>query len=216
MEYKGNKIYWDEFYKKEELNSPSSFCNLVKCTFGLEYLIIDIGCGTGRDSKAFLANNYEVRGIDSSEVVIAKNNEYTLKQYGKELYFSIDVSSVKDFSSLINNIKSIAETQNKKILIYSRFFLHAINDDTEKIFFDTLERYLKKGDSIALEFRTIEDKETTKIYDNHYRRYIDTDKFNLNLKKYNCFKVSFCQKGTGLSVYKNEDPYLARYFIIVK
>ncbi|MGE7090253.1 class I SAM-dependent methyltransferase [Lysinibacillus sp. NPDC048646] len=216
MEYNENKIYWDEFYRKEELYGPSSFCNLVKCSFGLEYLIIDIGCGTGRDSRAFLENKYEVRGIDSSEVVITKNNEYSLKQYSKEVYFSIDVSCVKDFSSLINSIKKIAEMQNKKILIYSRFFLHAINDDTERVFLDTLEVYLEKGDCIALEFRTIEDKQTTKIYDNHYRRYIDTNKFEQNLKKYNCFEVSFFQKGTGMSLYKTEDPYLARYFIDVR
>ena len=40
-------------------------------------LILDFGCGSGRDTKAFLEAGYRVEAVDGSEKICAAASEYT-------------------------------------------------------------------------------------------------------------------------------------------
>lgn len=204
-----NKNYWDEFYVKNVINEESTFCTFIKETIPNNFNVVDVGCGTGRDSRAFAMNNYNVIGIDQSSEVIKINKESV---YNQEIlqYKNIDISDYELYYAFLQEAKLKASNENNKLLIYSRFFLHSINELTEEIFFNAASRVLEAGDKIALEFRTIEDKDIPKIYDNHYRRYVNSDDLILNLENIFGFNIDFYKKGQGLSIYKNEDPYLAR------
>ena len=62
------------------------------------------------------------------------------------------------------------------------------------------------------EFRTIEDKEIEKTYDDHYRRFIETNAF-LERTRYYDFELKEFYKGRGLSIYQEEDLYLGRVWL---
>lgn len=53
--------------------------------------ILDFGCGSGRDTKAFLETGYQVDAIDGSEELCARASEYTGISVKKMLFNELDV-----------------------------------------------------------------------------------------------------------------------------
>jgi len=53
-------------------------------------LILDFGCGSGRDTRAFLEAGYQVDAIDGSEALCARASEYTGIPVKKMLFSELD------------------------------------------------------------------------------------------------------------------------------
>lgn len=207
---KNNVDYWNEFYRKVSLDEESTFCSFIKQKLKEDVLIIDIGCGSGRDTRSFAKEGYQVYGVDRSTSAILMNNE-NVKHINNINFLNIDIADESNLQKLMDEV--LNNNKDKKILVYSRFLLHSINKETETILLQILSKKLKSEDLIALEFRTIEDEEIEKVYSNHYRRYIDSEELIGNLENIYGFSTEYYYKGRGLSFYKNEDPYLARMII---
>lgn len=204
---KDNKEYWDKFYSKQRLSKPSTFFEFIKeCNFSVDK-VIDVGCGNGRDTQAFRLANYSVLGIDRSESAIANNTTNAIDH--NEKYMQVDISKIEELTSAF-------EDATGNTLAYSRFFLHSIDDSTQQTLLSFLSQTLKKEDILALEFRTKEDESIDKIFGNHYRRYIDSDVLVKELEENYNFEINYYFKGQGLSVFKEEDPYLARIIAVKK
>jgi len=204
--------YWNTFYNKNDLiNYPSNFAKYVynKYLINKKINLLDIGCGNGRDSFFFAKKKISVTAIDSSSNIIKKNT--FLSKRNNNLNFK-----------LLN-------IQNKKInklgkfdTIYSRFFLHTINNKIEKNFFDLIILLSKKNKTLVmLEFRTIKDEMLTygrKISQNenftdHYRRFIETDKLINKIKLLDKFKILYNLERRGLSKFKKDNPTVARIIL---
>lgn len=210
-----NQKYWDNFYKDFQIENNSTFCDYIKTKVKNDMFIIDLGCGMGQDTWSFYRDNYTVIGIDRSKIAIDRNNEkkILLGASSRIKFENIDISSKKSFSSYFEKIKETENKLQKKILVYARFLLHSVEENVENLLLEIISDNFKKGDLFAVEFRTIEDKGKGKIYNNHFRRYIDADKFiNKCILKYQLEVVDYI-KGTGLSVFKSEDPFLARILL---
>lgn len=209
---KNNVSYWNEFYKKVTLDEESTFCTFIKEEIKEDVVIIDIGCGSGRDTRSFAKEGYQVYGIDRSTEAIMMNNE-NVKHISNIEFFNIDISDESKLQNCIYEIIATEKNCTKKLMIYSRFFLHSINKETEIILLHILSKILKSEDLLVLEFRTIEDEKIEKVYSDHYRRYIDSDGLKKDLEVKYGFSTEFYYKGQGLSIYENEDPYLARMIL---
>lgn len=212
-----NLAYWNAFYRKAKVQKESSFCQLVKNMISKNSIIFDIGCGNGRDSFSFARSGYEVFGIDRSVEAIRFNNtlmeNFDYQQLNVK-FQTVDVGQQKELSEAIDYVSNKARSKGKILVIYLRFFLHSIDQETEETLLTTVSKYLQSGDIFAAEFRTIEDEEREKVYADHFRRYIVAEELLRDLEeKYQLTKILF-EKGTGLAKYKNEDPYVAR--IIMK
>lgn len=207
-----NTTYWNEFYKKFHIKNESSFCNYIKSKVNKETIVVDLGCGMGQDTWSFYKDGYIVTGVDQSIVAISHNNKIKagIDACNSIEFLNIDISSEKIFPCFIMNIIEKARTSNRRILVYARFLLHSITEKAEKNILENLSKYLNEGDLFAAEFRTIEDKDRAKIYKNHYRRYINSDKLITNLECKYSFNIIEYSKGTGFSVLNSEDPFLAR------
>lgn len=59
-------------------------------------LILDFGCGSGRDTKAFLDAGYRVDATDGSEEMCAKASEYTGIQVRRMLFQELDACDKYD------------------------------------------------------------------------------------------------------------------------
>lgn len=58
--------------------------------------ILDFGCGSGRDTKAFLESGYHVDAVDGSEALCAKASEYTGIQVRKMLFTELNAIDTYD------------------------------------------------------------------------------------------------------------------------
>lgn len=206
-----NCAYWDNFYKSNRNYSESTFCTEIRQKFQEDTIIVDIGCGSGRDSFSFAANGFEVFGIDGSHEAIAANTERAKElNYNGEVTFSkADLSDGIALREIFYTVHERSEVSKKKIVLYLRFLLHAIDDETQQVLLDAIVECLPVGTSFVAEFRSEEDAKRSKVYDDHYRRFVETDKLLVELIDKG-FSIKEFYKGTGLSIYKGEDPFLAR------
>lgn len=203
-------LYWDDFYRENDLRDTSSFFEFVSDRVTSDCIVLDIGCGTARDTISFTSKAAKVVGVDASKIVIERNQANYNQLYLNVSFVHLDISDADQLDRLFLSIQE--SHPDKKLFVYCRFFLHAITEDVEDILLSILDKHLKSGDTIALEFRTAEDEMLYKNFEDHFRRYIDTDIFDAKTKKHH-FNIDFFVKSKGLSVYKDEDPYLARYVL---
>lgn len=208
-----NSEHWEKFYANNRNLQESTFCKEVREMMQEDYIIVDIGCGSGRDSFFFAAAGLDVFAIDRSYEAIKANKQLAVENrtVGSLEFKRIDLSDAFELNEYFVHIVNYAEASQKKIAFYLRFLLHAIDDETEKVLLDTIVQNAASGTCFVAEFRTTEDEEKSKVYDDHYRRFICTDEFLINMRNRG-FEIKEFYKGTGLSIYKEEDPFLARVF----
>lgn len=207
-----NDIYWEQYYFNAEQESSSTFLEFCSNYINKEYIVVDIGCGSARDSFGFCRKGHMVVGLDKSEEAIEFAKAFSNNnKCGNIKFFVADVSNTENLSKICEDIRKQADFLDKKIIFYSRFFLHSICDESQHKLITTVSNYMKEKDLFAAEFRAIEDKSRKKIYDNHYRRFIDDLSLVEKLKnQYGLGNIITHVRGTGLSVFKDEDPFLAR------
>lgn len=176
-----DESYWDEYYKTQfggGITSPSLFAKAMLENYMVKgNSLIELGCGNGRDSLYFAENGMNVTGIDASEVAIQKLQ----KKNANHCIFVCD-----DF------VNAGAIYQIQYDYCYSRFTLHAINEEQESQILDKAYKMLKSSGYLFIEARSIRDgkygkgKEVEKnayIYDGHYRRFIDPLELKNKLEK---------------------------------
>lgn len=101
--------------------------------------------------------------------------------------------------------------------MYSRFIFHSINEVKEDNALDWIGQTLKSGGLFFLEARSIHDPmfgegdnlSETENFTDHYRRYMEFDKFCDKLTKRN-FKIIYSVESNGLAVYGGDDPVVIR------
>ena len=204
--------FWENFYAAHSLrHTPSSFAQWCLENYLPENsFILELGCGNGRDSFAFLHHDLPVIALDACSVAIADNLEYqrslNLKQQG---YFSI--CNFADLDTL--NI-------GKMNTIYSRFVLHAIPESLEDKILDFATEKVPCSVRMLHEFRTIRDplmqqgevlSETERLT-THYRRFLNSDVFREKLAARG-WKELFFVESDELAVFGEENPVVARIVV---
>lgn len=178
----GNKKYWTNFYKSFNEKKPSEFAIFCDNNFNLKNtLIIDFGCGNGRDTIFFHNLGYKVWGVDE---IIPKSKGYTFLK--------------RDILEFLR----MTDTGRKSGIAYCRFFFHAIDEESEN---KILDNFKDNFEMVMAEFRS----DAEKCDETHYRRLINGNKF-LNKLMSRGFKILYFQESRGFSPYGKEDPLLIR------
>ena len=212
---KDQKDYWNTFYLKKKKDKPSTFAKFIKNRFfKKKKRLLDLACGDGRDTFFLYNSRMKTLGIDKSKVIINKNNN--LVKIGK--FNNLNFESVDVFSDKIKKI-------GKFDYIYSRFFLHTINEKQQKkLFTKIIPKISKKNSLCFFEFRTIKDslykfgfkKSKYERITDHYRRFINLKEF-VNLDYINKkFKIIYLIERKNLSIYKNDNPVVCRLVLKIK
>ena len=205
--------YWNKYYNNKKTPLlPSQFSVFVLGDKPKIDIIIDIGCGNGRDTFFFAERGIQCLGIDGSEAAI--NNCIELAHTKKIENANFLNANVSDLD-LIGKVSAYLSgfDDHKNILIYSRFFIHAISDYEEEVLISTMSNILKnKSGTVALEFRTQRDQFQVKITSEHFRRYIDPVGFFSRVEKKG-FVVEYFVEGFGMAKYKSDDAHVARFFL---
>lgn len=203
------KVYWANFYAQHVYASGSSFFEFVQSRDDTPERLVDIGCGDGRDTRAFASAGRRALGLDQSPVGI----EHAAGQaadagLGERAVF--EVCDVADADQLRKVVGGFIDEDERPVMFYLRFFLHAIHERVQQTLLDTLGKLARPGDMFAAEFRTDKDARNTKVYANHYRRFQDAEEFRNILEDTYQFSVLFDVESDGLSPYQDEDPVLYR------
>lgn len=200
--------YWDKYYKQKEWKTtiPSQFATFCIQDFGNpdETIIFDLGCGDGRDSSFFNSYGFHTIGIDGSIEAINNCKMKHNKDFLEFLCFGIEEEEL--YKEILKKIDFV----NKKVVFYSRFFLHAINEEQQNILLSNLKKIKPKNSICFFEFRTNRDEFQEKSTETHYRRYISPTKFTTDIIKIG-FDILYFTEGFGYAKYKNDDAHVARF-----
>jgi tellurite methyltransferase len=220
MKFKDKKAeqdYWNDFYSKSFIDVPSQFCVSITSDVHKKKTIVEFGSGAGRDSLYLASIGYVAVAMDLSVKAVEKCNNAMQKQGVEHAVFLCgDMSSSDDVKEVIDTARNYAHNDDSKLVVYSRFVMHALDDQQEYLFLTALTENMNQSEYLYLEFRSTEDMETEKYFgnDNHFRRYIDSDKFVSNLKTKYGFGVIYSITGQGMARYKNEDPFVSRIIAV--
>lgn len=209
-DYDRDREYWNSYYKniQGKENKPSNFAVEVENRLITNAHILELGCGNGRDSLYFISKGHNVIGIDGSNTAIEILNNITS-----------DVSGALFVCENFVKCKTLYQMQYD--CIYSRFTLHAITEEQEDELLSNVRGALNKGGFFCIEARTIHDDIYGKgrevahnafIYNNHFRRFIDVDKFKNKLNRMG-FHIISIEESKGFSRTEDSDPFLMRCIV---
>lgn len=202
--------YWNGYYKVkvQKKGIPSQFATFTIQEFSDkdEILVIDIGCGDGRDTSFFAYHGFQVIGIDGSIEAINKCKDFNTDE--KVDYMCYKIEDIELYSNLEKRIISL----NKKVVFYSRFFLHAITEKEQEFLINNLKKIMPKDSLFYLEFRTNRDEFQEKTTLAHFRRYISPINFATQITKAG-LDILYFVEGFGYAKYKQDDAHVARFVL---
>jgi len=199
--------YWDDYYASRSSVArplPSQFATFVAGEVTGPCRVVELGCGNGRDSIFFASYGHDVTGVDGSESAV-KGCQTLAEALGVEARF---LHSSIDDPELPGRLGRAGE-HDGQLVIYARFFVHAITDEEEKDFFALATQLTSPGDVLAVEYRTVRDQSGAKVTDAHYRRFVAPSSFQANALA-SGFEVTYAAEGFGFAKYKQDDAYCAR------
>jgi SAM-dependent methyltransferase len=199
-----NSEYWNKFYSGTfALDIPSQFCAMFCQEAKRRANVVEFGCGNGRDSRVMASHGFRVLGVDASESAI----QYCVQRAGDNLGKSLQYLN-SDVTRLDNDAVKVF-VGAAPFYLYSRFFQHSITDEEQERMFAILESIADASVTAYFEFRNDKDRDTRKMFGEHYRRYQSTDYFSEVLGRHG-FEVSYAVEGRGYAKYFDEDPLVSR------
>lgn len=199
-----DKSYWNAFYAENKgINAPSLFARWVMEQIGKGRKLVDMGCGNGRDSVFFMQNGMEVYGVDASDVA----TEHIAQEYSGKIHVENE-----DF------VTYLGEKKEEFDYLYSRFTIHAILEEEQKICIRNACRALKPGGKFFIEVRCTKDElfgkgtlvaKNTYFYNGHNRRFIEKEELLSDLRKEN-FVIEYAEEKTGFAPFGGTDPVVLR------
>ncbi|MDE6435788.1 MAG: adenylyl-sulfate kinase [Lachnospiraceae bacterium] len=197
--------YWNEYYNSNVCpEEPSLFAHFSASNMVKNKNLLELGCGNGRDSVFFAKNGLNVMAIDASDVVISELQ----KKYNMEnLCFICD-----DF------VCSSTLFVSQYDYCYSRFSLHAINEEQESEMIRNVYNSLKVGGMFFIEVRSIHDDLFEKgekvgrnafYYDGHYRRFLVKEELESKLSEAG-FLIDYSCEDRDFAPYGRSNPPIIR------
>lgn len=203
------RVFWKQFYKHNQITGGSPFAQHVVEQLDPKSLVIEFGCGTGRDSIFFSKAGLQVLGSDAVAEALERANESKAEAGLGCRFERVNVGSAEEIAAFLNSAEvQAAYAEGREIVIYMRFFLHAITDAVQTVLFDSLVSGLKAFTLFA-EFRTDKDKGLPKDNAEHFRRFVAGADMEAAMTASGLRVVSNVE-GFGFSPYKGEDPHLCR------
>lgn len=133
---------WNQIYQKDKFRWGENSSLLAKLSVPIikslknDSIILDIGCGYGRDSIFFIENEFRVISFDSSEVALALLLDLSKSQK----------LSKKNFHLIKGDILSNIDLKyfRKIDVFFSNYFLHLLNIEELKVFLSRINNLSKR------------------------------------------------------------------------
>lgn len=202
-----SRIAMDDFYSRPVEAAPSSFARwLVESELVPQAeLVLDIGCGNGRDLATLQNLAPVVVGVDRSRYAAQAARTHTHTVPG--------IYIVEDDVLEPGTIKNLANEHRNEVsgvvLYYHRFILNGLTSAEEEVLFSELAAATEPGDYVAFEHRTDQDEGRKKALFRSYRRFIAAAETVASLEAHG-MTILHCEAGEGLAPFGREDPHVVR------
>lgn len=166
-----------------------------------------MGCGNGRDSHYFYSLGLHVTAVDASDSVIKMLKE----QHGEE-----DICYICD-----DFVSSSIIYAREYDYCYSRFSIHAIDEEQEDELILNVYKTLKNRGKFFVEVRSIHDElygkgvkvgKDSYIFDNHFRRFIKKGELERKMIRAG-FKIEYSKEERGFAPFGDSDPLVIRMIL---
>lgn len=199
---------WDAFNAsqgKRLVKKPSPFARWVNTEYPSDAVLVDAGCGGGRDSRLFARTGRPVVGVDYSLGAVLRANRWAAKRAPQATFEPLNFYDTR--AALAMGAR-LSRTDGP-VDLYARFLLHALEDRGRVNFWRMASMALRGGGRLFLEFRTERDAANRHFYGNHFRRYLDPDLVVSEIEA-NGGHVVHREAGKGLARFRTEDPHVCR------
>ncbi len=198
-----DKAYWEQYYEDHpDPNQPSAFALAMVDYIVKPGTLIDLGCGNGRDAVFFYSQvELSVVALDQCEMEIDRLS----KKYANNgmKFIAIDFSEYRSKRKVEN--------------VYSRWTMHAIDESSEDRTLQWVAESLTDGGRFVAEARSVNDDlygvgepvGRHAFVTDHYRRFMDKEKFISKLEHLN-LTVVYSVEARGLAIRKDDDPVIVR------
>jgi SAM-dependent methyltransferase len=209
-----NVDYWKRYYSNQArvgLPCPSQFAAFVMGLPRRPTQMLDLGCGSGRDALFFASQGLQVIGLDYAEPAIseAKSRAVEMGLATRAAFLKCDVSNLHEMQEVLAYAGSKCAGGSR--CVYSRFFIHAIDENAEGAALLLVRELLVDAHDFAVfEFRTTHDRARQKIAPKHYRRYVDVDRFIARACDPYSLTCTYRTEGLGYAVLGADDAHVAR------
>lgn len=197
--------YWNQYYmSRPDIKEPSLFAKEVGKQLKKSGNLLELGCGNGRDSIYFYKLGLNVTGIDASDAVIS---ELSQKYKEENICFICD-----DF------VCSSTLFVGQFDYCYSRFSLHAINEEQESEVLSNVYKGLKDGGKLFVEVRSVNDElygcgelvgRNAFKYNGHYRRFIVRKELEEKLVNVG-YEVEYSEEARNFAPFGESNPKVIR------
>lgn len=203
-----HRKYWDAFYSQQRQrvpNGPSPFALWVADNYSSDRPLVDVGCGTARDSLWF-AHKHErhVTGLDYNLGVLRRA---TNRSRRRSLDTEFHLVNLYDTRAALSWGASLAHRE-QPCDVYARFVLHALNEPGQQNLIRLAAMALRRSGHLFLEFRTPEDAELSHVF-SHGRHYVSPERARAMVEAAGGRVVQEIT-GTGMAPYESEDPVVCR------
>jgi SAM-dependent methyltransferase len=214
--YARNRRHWDRLYRGlygvAVPAEPSSFGRWV---VGREQrhnprpLVVDVGCGNGRDTRLFADRGHDVLGLDYSPAALeCAQGLLGPPADGGELRV-VDLNDLR--ATLVLGAELAAA--DTPVVVYARYVANAVDDDGRDNLWRMAAMALRRGGHMYLEFCTTRDESLARgLEDQQYRRFLDPREVSGELERHGA-AVVHQEEGRGLSPYRFGDPYVCRLVV---
>jgi SAM-dependent methyltransferase len=203
-----NRGHWFPFYESSEAaNVPSTPSPFARWFAEQEHtgLVVDVGCGTGRDSLWLAGQGFAVRGLDYAPPAVALARQAAAE---RAVDARFDVLNLYDSRHVLAMGATLSHTEGP-VFLYGRFLLHALTDLGRKHLWLLARMSMRNGRRFYLEFRAAAPHLPEFEFGEHYRQHLNPDRIAEEIERMGG-QIEDRVDGYGLAVYKNEDPYVSR------
>lgn len=202
-----HRKYWDAFYSQQRQlvpKEPSPFATWVNEHHGSGRPLVDVGCGTGRDSLWFASQGRHVVGIDYNLGVLRRAARRSER---RELDTEFHLVNLYDSRAVLAWGARLAHRE-EPCDVYARFTLHALREEGQANLVRLASMALRREGKLFLEFRTPEDSDLPHVF-NHKRHFLSPDEARALVTTAGG-RVVDQVVGRGLAPYESEDPHVCR------
>ncbi len=201
-----SKSYWEHFYAQtpDDIQKPSHFAQTVLPLIPQDNILLELGCGNGRDALYFAEHGIKVYACDlcNNAIGLLNNSEHS----NNPTFF------VADFTNLESKLNDI-----KIDTVYSRFSLHSVSKEGSLRAIEWTYKHLQPKGLFLIEARSIHDPlygkgtqvEKNAYITDHYRRFLELDELVEALKNAG-FTIRSAVESQGFAKYHDEDPSIIR------
>lgn len=214
--YGRHRQHWERFYRGAygvtAPQEPSLFAHWVaeRCEADEpRRLVVDVGCGNGRDTRHFADLGYDVLGLDYARAGLAAARDLLGETGDRSELRALDLNDLRP--TLLQGAE-LAQA-GRSLMVYARFVAHAVDDHARDNLWRLAATALRRGGRAYLEFRTHRDALTDHVFEEqHYRRYLEPDEIEAELKRHGG-AVVHREEGRGLAPFRSEDPDICRLVV---